>query len=70
MIISDITYWIAIIILHGIIGIGPGVIFGFLLANATSGRQFEHHDAKFSRAIKEATEHNAQWHPDHERWQR
>ena len=70
MIIGEISYWIAIIILHIIIGFGPGFVIGLLLANGLGGREYQHHTEKRSIAVKEAAEHNAQWNPNHERWQR
>lgn len=56
-------------ILYIIVGAGPGFVAGILLANRFFGEgpiYMDDHRAK----IKQAIEHNAQWHPKNDRWKK
>lgn len=57
------------IMLYFVIGFGPGFIAGILLANALFGRGLPTHKDSHAAGGKKAFEHNAQWDPNHERWQ-
>ena len=59
----------AFIVLYVVIGFGPGLTLGIIVGNLLGGHGQEHLHIKQTRAIKAATEHNAQWHPTHKRWQ-
>lgn len=57
------------IALYLMVGAGPGFILGLLLANRLFGAgpiYMDDHQAK----IKQAIEHNAQWHPRNDRWKK
>lgn len=68
--IDRLAHALGLIMFYLITGFGPGVILGFIIANRTGGRHFEHHDHNIEKALRQAAEHNAQWHPEHQRWQR
>jgi hypothetical protein len=57
------------LILAVILGFGPGFILGIIVAN-----QFFGHGRTFlethEEALRQAGEHNAQWNPAHERWEK
>ena len=59
------------VVLYFIIGFGPGFIIGVLIANRMLGdRSKPTRLAEHELAIKRAVEHNAQWHPGHDRWKK
>lgn len=67
MIIDLIIQNIPVIIIHFILGFGPGMVLGIWLGNLHSPKSplfLETHEEN----MRKAAEHNAQWHPEHERW--
>lgn len=68
--IGEVLASLGLIFFYIITGFGPGVVVGFLLANVLVGRDFERQSHRIEKAGRQAGEHNAQWHPEHERWQR
>jgi hypothetical protein len=60
----------AFIVLYTYIGFGPGFILGILVANAIFGRGAPTYADTHRDAIRAASQHNAQWDPSHERWQK
>lgn len=56
------------IILYAILGFGPGLVVGILLANRMFGRGKPIYMQVHQENIQKAIEHNKQWHPDQERW--
>lgn len=58
------------IALYIYIGFGPGFIVGLLAANALFGRGAPTYAQSHQTAIQQATQHNAQWDPTNERWQK
>jgi hypothetical protein len=57
----------AFIFLYFFIGFGPGFVLGLMLANRIFGEGLTYMDTHREN-IKKASEHNAQWKPDNERW--
>jgi len=68
--IGQIFAALGLVMFYIITGFGPGIIAGFLLANSIGGRDFERQHHRIEKAARQAGEHNAQWNPEHERWQR
>ena len=60
----------AFIVLYMYVGFGPGFILGILAANTLFGRGAPTYADSHKDAIREATQHNAQWDPSNERWQK
>lgn len=60
----------AIIVLHTFIGFGPGFIVGILIANRLFGHGHPTYMEIHQENIRKAAEHNKQWDPAHERWQK
>lgn len=60
----------AFIFLYVYAGFGPGFILGMLTANFLLGRGAPTYAQTHKDAIRAATQHNAQWDPTHERWQK
>lgn len=60
----------AFIVLYVYLGFGPGFVLGLVMANALFGRGAPTYAQVHKTAIQEATQHNAQWDPTHERWQK
>ena len=60
----------AFIVLYIYIGFGPGFILGMLTANFLMGRGAPTYAQTHQDAIRAAAQHNAQWDPSHERWQK
>jgi hypothetical protein len=60
----------AFIVLYVYIGFGPGFILGLLTANFFMGRGSPTYAQSHQDAIRAAAQHNAQWDPSHERWQK
>lgn len=56
--------------LYVIVGFGPGFIMGMLLANRIFAKGQPTHLETHQQAIKHAAQHNAQWAPSNERWQK
>ncbi len=69
-IIEAILRAFAFIVLYIYIGFGPGFILGLLAANAIFGRGSPTYADSHQAAIQQATQHNAQWDPTNERWQK
>lgn len=65
---SSILRSLALIILFIVVGFGPGFILGIIIANRVFGRGQPNYMQSYKQAVKDAAEHNRQWHPDHERW--
>ena len=59
----------AFIVFYFIIGFGPGFIAGILLANRIFGEGPSILDTHITN-IQKANEHNAQWHPDNQKWKK
>lgn len=57
-----------IILIYFIIGFGPGLIVGLLLANRIFGKNLPLRMEKNMESIKKAAQHNSQWHPDNPKW--
>lgn len=71
LVLIDVTLRaLAFVVLYVFIGFGPGLIVGMLLANRFVGRGKPTFMERHQRDKRLAAEHNAQWHPKHERWQR
>jgi len=72
--ISLIIGWLAqdipFLILYVIIGFGPGFIIGVMLGNTFGARNKPVYREVHRQNIHTAAEHNAQWNPSHERWQK
>jgi hypothetical protein len=49
---------------------GPGFVIGLLIANLMRGRGQPTYMDIHQQKTKQAAEHNAQWHPSQERWQK
>lgn len=60
----------AFIVLYVYVGFGPGFIIGMLAANFFFGRSAPTYADTHKDAIRAAAQHNAQWDPAHERWQK
>jgi len=60
----------AFIVLYVYVGFGPGFILGMLTANFFFGRGSPTYADSHRDAIREAAQHNAQWDPTNERWQK
>lgn len=59
---------IGFIILYAVIGFGPGLVIGIMLANRMFGRGKPIYMQVHEENIQKAIEHNKQWHPEQERW--
>lgn len=60
----------AFIVLYFFLGFGPGFVFGIVLANWFFAPGQATYMEMHAERKKAAAQHNAQWHPAHERWQR
>ena len=69
-IVESIMRAFGFIVLYVYIGFGPGFVLGLLAANALFGRGSPTYADSHQKAIQAATQHNAQWDPSHERWQK
>lgn len=73
---SDAELWATIIrsfafvVFYTIVGFGPGFIAGILLANRLFGKGQPTYMELHEQNIAKAAEHNKQWDPRHERWQK
>lgn len=56
--------------LYVIVGFGPGFIMGMLLANRLFAQGQPTYLETHQQAIRRAAQHNAQWAPSNERWQK
>lgn len=61
---------LAFVVLYFFIGFGPGFILGILIANRFFAPGQSTYMEVHQERKKVAAQHNAQWHPSHERWQR
>jgi hypothetical protein len=59
-----------VVVLYFIFGFGPGFIVGVWIANrfGGGGKKQPLRIDQHKEQIEKAAAHNAQWHPDHERW--
>lgn len=62
--------WIIIIFLYLVMGFGIGFIFGLLTANRLFGKGKPLRMDSHIASINKASEHNKQWDPQHEKWQK
>lgn len=69
-IIARIFQAFALVTLYGMLGFGPGFVTGLLTANAIFGRGKPIYMDLHKQAIKNAAQHNAQWHPSNEKWRK
>lgn len=60
---------VTLVLLYFLVGFGPGFIIGLLLGNRHGAGQPSFLDTH-EENIRKAAEHNAQWDPTHERWQK
>lgn len=58
------------VVLYIILGFGPGFILGLLLANRLLAKGQPTYMDTHHEAIQRAGQHNAQWAPSNERWQK
>jgi hypothetical protein len=49
---------------------GPGIAIGILMGNRLAARDRETLMQKHELNLRKADEHNAQWDPAHQRWQK
>lgn len=61
---------LAFVALYVLVGFGPGFIIGMLLANRLFAKGQPTYLDTHREAIKNAAQHNAQWAPSNERWQK
>lgn len=66
--LAAILHSTAFVILYFIIGFGPGLITGILLANRLTASDKQLRVDKHIDNIRKAGEHNSQWHPENPRW--
>lgn len=66
---SNFFHFAALILFHGIVGFGPGLIIGLFIGNRLAARDQRTIAQKQASDITVANQHNRQWHPSHERWQ-
>jgi len=59
---------LSFVVLYIIIGFGPGFMVGIVLANTILGRGKPVYMDLHKQALKDAAQHNAQWHPSNEKW--
>jgi len=69
-IIALIIQWIVIVSMYLIIGFGVGYLAGVLLANLIFGRGKPLRMDSHIKSMQKAAEHNKQWNPTHEKWQK
>jgi hypothetical protein len=62
--------WIVLIFVYLLVGFGFGFIFGVLIANRIFGKGKPLRMDSHNNALRKAAEHNKQWNPQHERWQK
>ena len=60
---------IPFLIIYVIVGFGPGLILGILIMNFIAGRGNPRFVDVHEESVRKAAEHNAQWNPNHDRWQ-
>lgn len=69
-VIARILQALSLIVLYFIIGFGSGIVAGIVTANAIFGRGKPLFMENHKQALKDAAQHNAQWHPSNERWRK
>lgn len=69
-ILTTIVQSLVFFVLYLIIGFGPGFLIGMLLANRLFGKDKPLRMDSHIANIQKAGEHNKQWHPEHEKWQK
>lgn len=65
-----ILHTLAYVLLYVIVGFGPGFVLGMIVANTLFGRGQPTYMQLHEENKKRAAQHNAQWAPSHERWQK
>jgi hypothetical protein len=68
--IEIISVSVPYLLLYFLTGFGPGFILGLLIINYFAGRGNPTFMDTHEQKIKEATQHNAQWNPEHDRWKK
>jgi hypothetical protein len=61
---------LGLVIFYSIVGLAPGVALGIALGNRLGARDREILMHKHEANMRKADEHNAQWDPNHQRWQK
>ncbi|MCH8748307.1 hypothetical protein IH781_00995 [Patescibacteria group bacterium] len=69
-IITNILQAFGFLALYLFIGFGPGFVIGLMMANLVIGRGKPTLMQKHTTNKQLAAQHNAQWNPAHERWQK
>lgn len=69
-IIANILRTIFLVIFYMALGLGPGFIVGMLLANRIIGKNNPHRMDVHQEKIEQAIQHNKQWDPSNDRWQK
>lgn len=69
--VATILRALILVVLYVVIGFGPGFIIGVMLGNRFGGgyKHLTRMDQS-KESLEKAARHNAQWHPDHERWKK
>jgi hypothetical protein len=58
------------VVFYLFVGFGPGFLLGLSLANWVAGRREQLLMDKHRDNIRRASQHNQQWNPTHQRWQK
>ena len=68
--VLDISQVTGLIVLYAILGFGPGFTIGVIIGSRLAAFDKPLLLEKHEKNITAAGEHNAQWHPEHERWRK
>ena len=66
--IIAISQALAYVVLYSITGFGPGFFLGIFVGNIVGARGQPSITDKYTKNLKDAATHNAQWHPSHNKW--
>ncbi len=61
---------LSFVLFYLIVGFGPGFVLGLVIANELFARGQPSYLDTHEENKKRAAQHNAQWTPSHERWQK
>lgn len=61
---------LALVLVYALLGFGPGVILGILVANRLAGYNKEVFMNEGTKKIQKAEKYNEQWNPEHKRWRK
>lgn len=61
---------LALVLVYALLGFGPGVILGILVANRLAGYNKEVFMNEGTKKIQKAEKYNEQWNPGHKRWRK